>query len=53
MEGFDYKKLLKAYMELIGDWEGVGYAWKLKPGDYGLNEAEVLEIKMVENEFQA
>lgn len=47
---FDYKKLLKAYMELVGTYEGVYYAPKLTEGTFGLTKEEIEELIAIEEE---
>ena len=50
METFDYKKLLIAYMRLVGDWEGVTFTNHLYEGLYGLSQAEIDEVQNIEKD---
>jgi hypothetical protein len=51
MQKFDYKKLLIAYLKLIGEYEGACYATKLVEGDYDLTQEEVDELKSLEKQY--
>lgn len=51
-EQFDYKKMLRAYIRMIVDIEGVDYLvfakdWK----GLGLSDAEINEMRKIGNEF--
>jgi hypothetical protein len=48
--GFDYKKILKAYIEHVGDMEGIDFLGGGCPNLPGLTEAEFAELKRISEE---
>jgi hypothetical protein len=49
----DYRALLKKYMNLIGEQEGIYYTNWLYEGEYGLSKDEIAELQRLSEEVSA